>query len=150
VLLSHFIAFNDISSKYFSNVLKASSLYIISCIRQPVAQGLDKIHILYARTFCRPTSGVINLSKVATRLRLNVLVYMSRCCVNIEKRYLKGGHDTFLLNCNIVFKRPTADLAFVPSRFSQALLQESFMVISIQSTSLQMVTSIQSRSLERY
>jgi len=33
-------------------------LYIISSIRQPVAQELDKIHLLYARKFCRPTSRV--------------------------------------------------------------------------------------------
>jgi len=25
-----------------------SSLYVINCIRQPVAQELDKIHVLYA------------------------------------------------------------------------------------------------------
>jgi len=48
----------DIKSKHFSNALRDSSLYVISCIRQPVAQELDKIHILHVRKFCRPTSGV--------------------------------------------------------------------------------------------
>jgi len=38
--------------------LRHSSLYVISCIRQPVAQELDKIHVLYVRRFCRPTAGV--------------------------------------------------------------------------------------------
>jgi len=51
----HFIAFNDIKSKHFSNALRDSSLYVISCIRQPVAQELDKIHVLYSHKFCRPT-----------------------------------------------------------------------------------------------
>jgi len=39
--------------------LKYSSRYvIIRCIRQSVAQELNKIHVLYVRRFCRPTSGV--------------------------------------------------------------------------------------------
>ena len=44
----HFISFNDTKSKHFSNLLKDSSVYIynVSCIRQPVAQELDKIHVL--------------------------------------------------------------------------------------------------------
>jgi len=54
-----FVAFNDMKSKYFSNALRYTSLYVISSIRQPVAQELDKIHVVYARKFC-------------TRLRLNV------------------------------------------------------------------------------
>ena len=43
LLQSHFIAFNDIKSKDFSNALKYSSLYVNSCICQPVAQELDKL-----------------------------------------------------------------------------------------------------------
>jgi len=35
--------------------LRYSSLYVISCIYQSVAQELDKIHFLHARKFCRPT-----------------------------------------------------------------------------------------------
>ena len=42
----HFIAFHDIKSKYFWNTSRDSSVYIITCIRQPVAQELNKIHIL--------------------------------------------------------------------------------------------------------
>jgi len=60
---SHFIAFNDIKSKHFSNELRDSSVYNISCIRQSVAQESDKIHVFYARKFCRPTLGVGVLSK---------------------------------------------------------------------------------------
>jgi len=30
-----------------------SSFYVNLYIRQPVAQELDKIHVLYARKFCR-------------------------------------------------------------------------------------------------
>jgi len=36
---SHFKAFNDIKSKHFSNALRGSSIYIIDCIRQPVAKN---------------------------------------------------------------------------------------------------------------
>jgi len=40
-------------------------LYVISCIRQPVAQELDKIHVVYARKYCtsRPTSGLGELDQ---------------------------------------------------------------------------------------
>jgi len=34
---SHFIEFNDVKNKHFSNVLRATSLYVISCTRQSVA-----------------------------------------------------------------------------------------------------------------
>jgi len=57
---SHFTAFHDIKSKHFSNALMDYSLYAISCIRQPVAQELDNTHVLYAREFCRPTSGSVS------------------------------------------------------------------------------------------
>jgi len=39
-----FHSVNDIKSKHFSNVLRDSRVYIISCMCQPVAQELDKIH----------------------------------------------------------------------------------------------------------
>ena len=51
-------AFNEIKSKHFSNAWRYSSLCVISCTRQSVAQKLDKIHFFYAHKFCRPTSGV--------------------------------------------------------------------------------------------
>ena len=40
--------------------MRGSSLYVISSIRQLVAEELDdnSIHVLYARKSCRPTSGV--------------------------------------------------------------------------------------------
>ena len=57
---SRFTAFDDIKSKNFSIALSDSSVYVISCMRQPLAQELDKIQVLgyIARKFCRPTSGV--------------------------------------------------------------------------------------------
>jgi len=54
----HFAAFNDTKPKNVSNALRITSLYVISYKRQPVAQELDKIHILHARKFWRPISGV--------------------------------------------------------------------------------------------
>jgi len=54
-------------------VLRDSSLYVISFIRQPVAQELNKIHILYVNKFCRPTSGV------------SVLIKQSRYSASIER-----------------------------------------------------------------
>ena len=56
---SHFIAFNDIKSKHFSNALCEPSAFTlpVAYINQSL-QELDKIHILYARKFCRPTLGV--------------------------------------------------------------------------------------------
>jgi len=51
LLQSHLIAFNDIKSKKFSNTLRDSSVYIINCVGQPVAQELDKIHV-YMRASC--------------------------------------------------------------------------------------------------
>jgi len=41
-----------------------TSLHVISHICQLVAQELDKTHILYARKFCRPTSGLLSWRKV--------------------------------------------------------------------------------------
>jgi len=35
----------------FLNALRESSLYVISCLRQPVVKELDKIHFLHARKF---------------------------------------------------------------------------------------------------
>jgi len=91
-------------------MLRAFSLYVISCIRQPVAQELDKIHVLYARKFCRPTSGVVLKQSRYSASVERVLVYISRC-VNKKKRNYNAGHDGFLLNCNIDCTRHTADLA---------------------------------------
>jgi len=64
--------------------LRDSILYVISCIRHPVPQESDKIHILYARKFCRTNSGVVILrqSRYSASIK-RVLVYISRC-VNIK------------------------------------------------------------------
>jgi len=48
---SHFIAFNDIKSKHFSNALSDSNVYIINWVSQPVAQKLDKIHVYMRASF---------------------------------------------------------------------------------------------------
>jgi len=50
---SHFIAFNDKIQTFFKRVKALYSLYVISCIRRPIAQKLDKINIWYVRKFCR-------------------------------------------------------------------------------------------------
>jgi len=42
---SHFIVFNDIKSKNFSNAFRDSSVHIINCGSLPVAQELDMIHV---------------------------------------------------------------------------------------------------------
>jgi len=44
------VAFHSV---HFSNALSDPTAFTL-----PVAQELDKIHILYARKFCRPTLGV--------------------------------------------------------------------------------------------
>jgi len=48
----------DIKNKYFVNTVRDFSLYVISCIRQPVVQELQEIHDVYPRKFCRSTSAV--------------------------------------------------------------------------------------------
>jgi len=50
-------------------------------------------------------------------------LYQQPC--KYKKRNLNGGHDDFLLNCTIGCWRYTADLAFIASRLSRAILQES-------------------------
>jgi len=54
-------AFNNKKSKHFSNGLKDSNRYVISCIRQPVDHEVDKIHVLYTRKFRISTSGASSL-----------------------------------------------------------------------------------------
>ena len=59
--------------------MRGSSLYVISSIRQLVAEELDdnSIHVLYARKSCRPTSGVnvLEQSSYSAAIEL-VLVYI--------------------------------------------------------------------------
>ena len=69
-------AFHEIKSKHFSNAWRYSNLCVISCIRQSVAQKLDKIHVFYARKFCKPTSGVRVLKQSCYSASIEcVLVY---------------------------------------------------------------------------
>jgi len=52
-------------------------LYVISCMRHPVAQELQKIHVLYAHKFCRPTSEVTVLQQACCSASIeHVLVYI--------------------------------------------------------------------------
>jgi len=102
----HFIVFNDMKSKHFSNASRYSSLYVISSIRQPSAQELDKIHVLYARKFC-------------TRLRLNLCWCTSEAC----------KYQNAIIMAATLTTMTTAILAegmHKTLRFSPALLHEGF------------------------
>ena len=68
LLQSHFIAFNDIKSKNFSIALRDSTIYIIGCVRQPIAQELDKIHVDMRASFVDLLPGSVSQSKVASRV----------------------------------------------------------------------------------
>jgi len=90
------------------------------------AQDLFKVHVLHARKFCRRRTSKrksVSWSKVASRLRLNACWCTLKACKYIKRNH-HGGHEDFLLKCNIGCKKHTADLARIASRFSQALLQE--------------------------
>jgi len=91
-------------SKHFSNASRYSSLYVISSIRQPAAQDLDKIHVLYARKFC-------------TRLRLNLCWCTSEACKYKNAVKMAATMTTAILAAKGIHKT---------SRSSQALLHESF------------------------
>jgi len=62
----------------------------------------------------------VSYRKVATGLRSKVW-----WCTSEARKYKKRNHnavsDNVLLNCNIAWKKQTADLALVASRFSHAL-----------------------------
>jgi len=67
-------AFNEIKSKHFSKAWRFSSLCVISCIRQSVAQKLDKTHVLYARNWnagCKKHTA--NLALKPSRFSSSVL-----------------------------------------------------------------------------
>jgi len=77
------------------------SLCVISCIRQLVAQELDKINILYVRKFCRYTSGVGVLEQTCCLASIeSMLVYIREAC-KYKIRNLNGGYDAYLLNSTI-------------------------------------------------
>jgi len=124
---SHFTAaFHDTKCKHFSNARSDSSLCTISCIRQPVAEELDKIYVLYVRKFCRPTSLSVSQCNVATQLRLNLRWCTAEAC-KYKKRNHNGRHDGFLVSCNIGCKNHTADdTALTAPRFSHSFVQENF------------------------
>ena len=107
IFAMHFIVFYDMKSKHFSTALRYSSLYVISSIRQPVAQELDKIHVLYARKFC-------------TLLRLNLCWCTSEAC-----KY-KNAITMVATMTTVTTAMLTAKGTHKTSRFLQALLHESF------------------------
>jgi len=100
----HFIVFIDMKSIHFSNASRYSSLCVISSLRQPAAQELDKIHVLYARKFC-------------TRLRLNLCWCTSEACKYKNAIIMAATMTTAISAVKAIHKT---------SRFSQALLHESF------------------------
>jgi len=61
----------------------------------------------------------------AETLALNVCWFASEEC-KYKKGNHNGGHDDFLLNCNIACKKHSADVTLTAPRFSHALLQENF------------------------
>jgi len=110
----------EIKSKHFLNVWKNSSLHVISYVRQPNDQDLFKIYVLHARKLCRrhtSESTSVSWIKVASRLRLNVRWCTLEVC-KYKKRNHNGGHDDFLLKCNVSCHKYTADLALITPRFS--------------------------------
>ena len=110
---SNFIACNDELSKHFLKALRNTiQLSRYQLYMSTSRKELDKVHVLQARKFCRPTvlRKSMSQSKVATRLQLNVCWYTSVAC-KYEKRNHSGGHNEFLLNCNSGCKKHTARLA---------------------------------------
>ena len=103
----HFTEFNVMKCKHFSNALRYSSLYVISSTRQPVAQDLDKIHVLYVRMFC-------------TRLRLKVCWCTSEAC-KYKNAIIMAATVTTVTTTILAAKG-----IHKTSKFSQALLHESF------------------------
>ena len=96
-------------------------------MRQSVAQQLDKIHVLvHMRASVEDLlRESVSWGKFATGVRLNAC-FCTSWKSKYKKRNHKDGHDDSLLNCNIGWKKHTADLALKASSFSQTLLQESF------------------------
>ena len=103
------VEFHSLKSKYFSNALRDSSVYIISCKRQAVAEELDKIRVLvYMRArLVDLLRESVSWSKVATRrggarhfhlggpLEGPVLQQgeLSMVCVGLSERDLHQWHD---------------------------------------------------------
>jgi len=142
------VAFHTIywhkTQKHFSNVLSNSSVYIISCIRQPVAQELDKIHVLVYMhaSFVDLLQESVSQSKVAARLRLNVCWCISEAC-KYKKRNHNNGHDDSLLNCSCSWleKSYCSSCTYSIEIFTNAFARTFYE---------QMVAFIQSRNLDIY
>jgi len=101
--------------------------FTLSAAYVPVAQQLDKIHVLVhmRASFVDPLRESVSWSKFATGVRLKACFCTSEMC-KYKNRNHNDGHDDSLLNCNIDSKKHTADLALTASRFSQTRWQESF------------------------
>jgi len=84
-------AFNEIKSKHFSNAYRYSSLYVISCIRQSVAQKLGMIHVFYA--LCRPTSGVRVLNQKS-------LLGFDLTCVGVHQKRVNVENAIIMTSCS--------------------------------------------------
>jgi len=95
-------------------------------MHQPGAQELDKIHVLYVCKFCRPTSGVRVLAQSRYSASIDLVLWCTSEACKYTKCSYNGGHDNFLLNSNIGWKKHSGDVALIASRFSQSISQESF------------------------
>jgi len=83
----------------------------------------------------------VSSSKISTPLLLNLCWCISEAC-KYKNRNHNGGHDNFLLNYNIGWKKHTADLALIATGFSQGLLQEIFMSKWWLSSKIKLGTSL--------
>jgi len=75
----HSILLNDMKSKHLWKALRYPSFYVFNSTRQPVAQELDKIYVLYMRaSFVDPLRE--SVSKAKSLLGLNVCWCTSEAC----------------------------------------------------------------------
>jgi len=100
----------------------------INNIRELVAQKLrwQRDRLLYARKLCRRPASELVLRKISAGLRLNVLLNIQSVWIQDKKRNRNGGPEDYLINCNICYKKLTADHALMALRGSLVLLQERF------------------------
>jgi len=86
---SHFIAFNDINSKRFSNALRGSTAFTLSAayINQPVKNWTRSTFYMRA-SFVDKLRESVPWSKLVARLRLNPCWFISEKHVNIQSAIL--------------------------------------------------------------
>ena len=82
---------------------------------------------------------------LASTARMSWCTLEARKC---KKRNHNGGHDDFLCNCSIGYKRRTVNVALIASMFSQVLLQENFQANGGFHPKQKLGTSTKSKLLE--